>query len=269
MKIAFIGGGTMGSAILAAVLDKKLLSTGDITVMDIVEDRLDFLKKEYGVGVTGDYSEAVDGKDVVVLATKPYNTPEVTRDLNGKLKSDQLVLSIMAGIKIDTLKQGLGHIAIVRVMPNTPAQVGEGMSVWVSTPETNRQQKEMAGAILGAIGKEIYVDDEKYMDMVTAVSGSGPAYFFIFVEALEEAAIQIGLPAEVAHELAIQTMIGSGKLIRESGIQPAELRRMVTTPGGTTAAALEVFENGDFRGLIKKAIRAAYDRGIEMGRENK
>jgi pyrroline-5-carboxylate reductase len=265
MKIGFIGGGTMGEAILSVLLDKNMATAGDISVKGRTETRLEYLKEKYGVSVTNDYSAAMMDKDVIILSTKPYDVNEVMDGLRGKVKPGQLVLSILAGITIDTLKQGLEHSAIVRVMPNTPAQVGEGMSVWTSTAEVNDKQKAYVKTILGAIGKEIYVDDEKYLDMVTAVSGSGPAYFFLFVEALEQAARQIGLSSAVAHELVIQTLNGSGKLLRETRIEPAELRRLVTTPDGTTASALTVLGEGDFNSLGIRAVEAAYKRSVELG----
>jgi pyrroline-5-carboxylate reductase len=266
MKIAFIGGGNMGTAILSAVLEKGLAEQGDITVSDISEERLEFLKGKYGINVTRKNYLAVKGKDVVVFSIKPQTVTEVLPELKGKLLVGQLVLSIMAGIKIKTLYDGLEHKAVVRVMPNTPAQVYESMSVWTATADVSTAQKYSASSILKTIGKEIYVDDEGLLDKVTAVSGSGPAYFFLFVEALTQAAIDIGLSPDIAYELVLQTMTGSGKLMRESGIKPAELRKMVTSRGGTTAAALEVFEKGQFNDLVMKGLKAAYNRSVELGR---
>ncbi len=255
----------MGTAILSSLLDKSLARPDDITVNDILETRLQYLKETYGVAVTGDYGEAASGKELVVLSVKPQNLDEITAGLHGKLKPDQLVLSIMAGVTIRAIREGLEHNSIVRVMPNTPAQIGEGMSVWTATAEVTEQQKQMVASILGAIGREIYVDDEKYLNMVTAVSGSGPAYFFYFVEALIDAAVQIELSPDTAKELVVQTMLGSGHLIRQSEVEPAELRRMVTSKGGTTAAALSVLDEGGFTELLVKAIQAAYNRAIELG----
>jgi pyrroline-5-carboxylate reductase len=175
------------------------------------------------------------------------------------------VLSIVAGAKIDTLSKGLKHGAVVRAMPNTPAQIGEGMSVWTATAEVTEQQKASAKAILGAMGKELYVDDESYLDMATAVSGSGPAYFFLMVEALVDAAVKIGLPRDIARELVLQTMLGSAKFIQQSGEEPAELRRKVTSPGGTTAEALLRLEKGRFSQLLIEAVKAAYDKAKRLG----
>jgi pyrroline-5-carboxylate reductase len=267
MKIAFIGGGNMGEAMLAGILQKRLTSPDQVLVSDIKEDRLRYLAQKYGVRITVSNRGAAEGAEIVVLAVKPQNLREVMLDLDGRLRPVQLVLSIIAGVRVDTLRQGLNHSSVVRAMPNTPAQIGEGMTVWVATKEVTPQQKKMAGSILGAMGKEIYVEDEKYIDMATAVSGSGPAYFFLFVEALVEAAVEIGLSRETARELVLETMLGSGHLIQKSGKEPAELRRMVTSPGGTTAEALLEFEKGKFSDLVKKAISAAYRKARILGGE--
>jgi pyrroline-5-carboxylate reductase len=266
MKIAFIGGGNMGEAMLAAVLAKSLAQPASISVSDVSRERLEHLKKRYSVQITADNVAAVSAKDIIILAVKPQNLAEVVDGLRGRIESSQLVLSIIAGAKISTVSQGLNHGAVVRAMPNTPAQVGEGMSVWTATPAVTEGQKQSAKAILGAMGRELYVDDEAYLDMATAISGSGPAYFFLMVEALVEAAIEIGLPRDTAQELVLQTMLGSGRFIEQSGEAPSELRRKVTSPGGTTAAALEQFEKVGFDKLVRRAVRAAYERAKELGK---
>ena len=267
MKIAFIGGGNMGEAMLSAILDKKLSTSEDITVSDVKEVRRSYLKQKYGVVVTDSNRLAVEKGNLIILAIKPQDLNEVMAELSGQFKQNQLVLSIIAGARINTLCLGLNHSSIIRVMPNTPAQVGEGMSVWTATAEVTKQQKEQAGSILGAMGKEIYVDDEKYIDMATAVSGSGPAYFFLFVELLIDAAVHIGLPRDTAKELVLQTMLGSGLFLQRSDKEPAELRRMVTSPGGTTAEALLKLEEGGFSDLVMKAVSAAYNKAKKLGDE--
>ncbi len=257
----------MGEAIFSSLLGKGKVSPQDAVISDVSDDRRKYLEKKYGVPVTDDNRQAAGAGEVVVLAIKPQNLSGVMADLSGQLKTSQLVLSIIAGATIKTLSEGLAHRCIVRVMPNTPAQIGEGMSVWTATAEVTAQQKEWAGSILGAIGREIYVDDEKYLDMATAVSGSGPAYFFLFVEALVEAAEEIGLSRDVAEEMVLQTMLGSGHLIEKSGKTPAELRIMVTSPGGTTAEALGEFDRGEFRSLVRRAVSAAFNKARSLGRE--
>jgi len=265
MKIAFIGGGNMGEAILSAILNNELCSQQAIFVSDISQTRCQHLEQEYCVSVASDNRLTAGKGDVVVLAIKPQNLAEVMAELKGQLKPSQLVLSIIAGARIDTLCQGLNHRCVVRAMPNTPAQIGQGMTVWTSTTEVTEEHKEWAAAILGVMGKEIYFTDEKYLDMATAVSGSGPAYVFLFIESLVDAAVHIGMPQNIAQELVLQTLLGSGNFLQKSGKQPAELRAMVTSPGGTTAEALYQLEKGGFTGMVIQAVVAAYEKAKKLG----
>ncbi len=276
MKIAFIGGGNMGEAMLSAVLKAGITPPPAISVSDISDTRRLYIEQKYvqeekygkkfSMTVVSSNQQAVEKSDIVVLAIKPQNLAEVMTELKGQLKPNQLVLSIIAGARINTLRLGLNHSSIVRVMPNAPAQVGKGMSVWTATTGVTKQHKEWARSILGAMGKEIYVDDEDYIDKATAVSGSGPAYFFLFVELLTDAAVHIGLPHDIARELVLQTILGSGDFLQKSGKEPSELRKMVTSPGGTTAAALLRLEKGGFSELLTKAVSAAYERAKELGK---
>ncbi len=265
MNIAFIGGGAMGEAMLSAILDKGLSPSQAISVSDINEARRQHLEHKYGVAVMSNNRLAPNNSEVVVLAIKPQNLAEVMAELNGQLKPTQLVLSIIAGARISSLCLGLNHNCVVRAMPNTPAQIGEGISVWTAAADVTEQQKGWAGSILGTMGKEIYVNDEKYIDMATAVSGSGPAYIFLFMESLIEAAVAIGLPRDMAKELVLQTVLGSGHFIQKSGKSLAELRRMVTSPGGTTAEALLQLEKGKFSELLMQAVSAAYNKAKRLG----
>ncbi len=266
MKISFIGGGNMGEAILSALLSQKISSSGELTVSDVSQTRRDYLREKYGVSVTADNRAAAGKGEVVVFAIKPQQLAEVAAGLKGAFRSSQLVLSIIAGARMEALRRGLDHREVVRVMPNTPAQIGRGMSVWTAAPEVTEKQKEQAGAILRAMGKEIYVADEGDIDRATAVSGSGPAYLFLFAEALAEAAQETGLPYDTARELVRETLSGAAEFMRRSEKLPAELRRMVTSPGGTTAAAIAEFEQGGFTVLVKRAVAAAYRRAGELGR---
>lgn len=265
MKIAFIGGGNMGEAILSAVLRKGLATPQDITVSDVSDSRRQHLHQEHSILAIAENQVAVANAETIVLAVKPQNLADVMKEVSGLFQPNQVVLSIIAGAGIDTLCQGLNHRHVVRSMPNTPAQIGEGITVWAATAEVTEIQKERVGYILGATGKEIFVDDEKYLDMATAVSGSGPAYFFLFVESLVDSAVKIGLPRDTAEKLVLQTMLGSASLIEKSGKSPAELRKMVTSPGGTTAEALLKFDDGGFRQLVMQAVAAAYNRAKELG----
>ena len=269
MKLAFIGGGNMGEAIRSRVVAQEISSRESIFVSDGNEARRQYLEDTYHVNTTDNNPSAVAVSEVVVLAIKPQTLTLAMEGLKGRLKPSQLVLSIIAGARIDTLRQGLNHGAIVRAMPNTPAQIGAGITVWATTPEVNDKQKQLAKAILGSIGQEIYVDDEKYLDMATAVSGSGPAYFFLFAEALAGAAVSIGVPREMAEKLVTQTMLGSGSLLSNSGKPAAELRRMVTSPGGTTAEAVASFEKSGFNEIVRKAVVAAYEKAKQLGGQQK
>ena len=264
MKIAFIGAGAMGEAMISALLKQKG-SRYSILACDIAKARLDYIGKKYKVSCNTEPAQSIADRDIIVLSVKPQVLAGVMKDLKGKLKGAQLVLSIAAGVKIDTIAKGLAHNKVVRVMPNTPAQVGEGMSVWTATGSVTKKQKDAAQAILSAMGKEIYFPDEKYIDMATAISGSGPAYVFLIMESLIDAAVHIGLQRDTAAELVLQTMLGSAHLAGESGVHPAELRNRVTSPGGTTAEGLLRLEEGGIRAILSEAVIAAYEKAKLLG----
>ncbi|OGO33159.1 MAG: pyrroline-5-carboxylate reductase [Chloroflexi bacterium RBG_16_56_11] len=265
MKIAFIGGGTMGEAILAALLEKKRIIPSSVCISDVSKERRDYISGRYGVLVTDDNKKATEGKDVIVLAIKPQQFGDVLSDLKGSLLSSQVVISIAAGIRIQTMTRGLGHSRVVRAMPNTPAQIGQGITGWTATPGVTDLQKEHTRTVLTAMGKEIYFQKEESLDMVTAISGSGPAYFFFFAEALTAAAVNIGLSPEDAGELILQTMLGAARLLEKSAKPPAELRRNVTSKSGTTERAIQVFEAGGFNHIVDAAVKAALERAKELG----
>ncbi len=264
MKICFIGVGNMGEAIVKSLLAKGLAKPDDITASDVSEARRDILKKKYRIKTVTNNKQAVSGAEVVVLAIKPQELTKVLAELKGLL-AKRLVLSIIAGATIETLEDGLGHSVIVRAMPNMPAQIGEGMTVWTTTADVNQKQKDMAQSILAAMGKEIYVSGEKYIDMATAVSGSGPAYIFLIIEALVDAGVHIGMPRDMAEKLVIQTVLGSTKSLEVMGKHPAELKNMVTSPGGTTSEGLLQLETGGLRSLLLKAVIAAYNKSKALG----
>lgn len=265
MKIAFIGAGFMGEAIIAALLKRKSARPKDIHACDVDSARLTAIGKKYKVNCASDIGKVISDAEIVVLSVKPQSLASVMKDLKGKLREGQLVFSIVAGARLDTLRKGLAYDAIIRAMPNTPAQVGQGMSVWTATNAVTRAQKDMAKTILEAMGEEIYVADEKYTDMATAVSGSGPAYIFLMMEALTDAAVHIGLPRKMAEELVTQTILGSAYLSKETGKHAAELKNMVTSPGGTTAEGLLCLEKGGIRAILAQAIIAAYEKAQRLG----
>jgi pyrroline-5-carboxylate reductase len=265
MKISFIGGGNMGRAMISAIIDKCLAEPEDITVAEVREDSRENLALEFGIFTTASNVAAVKDAEVVILSVKPQNIPEVMAEVAGEFEPSQLVLSIIAGKKTSALVEGLKHSSVVRAMPNTPAMIGEGMSVWTATAAVNNKQKEAARKILCAMGQELFTADESDLDKATAVSGSGPAYFFLFMEALVEAGVKLGFTPEVARQLVLQTAAGSAAYARKSDADLTQLRRMVTSPGGTTAEALKVFEAGGFKELVEKATAAALRRAKELG----
>lgn len=269
MKIAFIGTGVMGEAMISALLGKGAVSPSDVCACDIDASRLSLIKEKHHVNCTSNLPEAINNCDIVVLSIKPQTLNGVAHDLKGKLDKEQVALSIMAGACIADIGQKLGHDTIVRAMPNTPAQVGQGMTVWTATSTVKQQQKDMVQVILRTMGKEIYVADEKYIDMATAVSGSGPAYIFLIMEALIDAAVHIGLSREMGEELVLQTVLGSACIARETGRHPAELKNSVTSPGGTTAEGLLRLEEGGMRAIVAQAVIAAYEKTQRLDRGNK
>jgi pyrroline-5-carboxylate reductase len=269
MKIAFIGSGNMGEAMISALISTDAAGKDAVRACDIDETRRNAIQSRYGVSCSDDAGAAIDGCDVVVLSIKPQVLPDAMTALKGNLKPEQLVVSIVAGAKLDTIVKGLGHDRVVRVMPNTPAQVGQGMSAWTATGAVSPGQKDMARTLLRAMGREVYFADEKFIDMATAISGSGPAYVFLFMEALTDAAVHIGLPRDAAKELVTQTILGSAHLALASGRHPAELKNAVTSPGGTTAEGLLQLEEGGMRAIIAQAVIAAYEKAKALGSTGK
>jgi pyrroline-5-carboxylate reductase len=265
MRVSFIGGGVMAEAILTGILDAGLAAPADVSIGEPLELRRAHLRAEYGVAAVESNAEALAGAEMVVLAVKPQGLAGVMADIRDDLEEDQTVLSIIAGARMDTLVSGLGHSLVVRVMPNTPAQIGAGMTVWTATEDVPVESVEVSREILRTLGEEIYVSDEKYIDMATAVSASGPAYVFLFIEAMIDAGVYLGMPRDTSRKLVLQTVIGSARLVDESGRHPADLKDMVTSPGGTTAEALIAFEQGGFRGVVMDAVSAAYEKSKALG----
>ncbi len=252
----------MAQAIISGVKDAGL--DASIIVGEPFEARRESLKSDLGVEVTASNREAIAGADIVVLSVKPQQLEAVAEELDGALNADQTVLSIMAGVKIHSIGLKLNHTKIIRVMPNTPAQIRKGISAWTASDDVEQATLDFVASMLSAIGDELKFNDEKNIDIATALSGSGPGYVFVFIEALTDAGVELGLPVHVARHLASQTVLGSAALQRESGKHPAELRNMVTSPGGTTAAGLAALEMGGFRANVADAVRAAFERGEEL-----
>ena len=265
-RIAFIGPGVMAEAMIAGLLNRKLSKAQNISASGPRAERGEELRKKYGIRVTTDNAAAVREADVVVLSVKPQRLTEVMKGLKG-IRPDALVLSIIAGASMKKISAGLKHKSIVRSMPNTPGQIGEGITVWAASKEVSEEQRGLAQTILGALGAEVYVEDESYLDMATALSGSGPAYVFLFTEALIDAGVHMGFPRRIAEQLVLQTIKGSADFYEQAGRHPATLRNQVTSPGGTSAEALYYLEKAGFRTAISRAVWAAYQRSLELGRE--
>jgi pyrroline-5-carboxylate reductase len=266
-RLAFIGGGTMAEAMIRGVLDKHLVPPSHIFVTGPRRERRAELTKQFGVKALASNVEAAQGAHIVVLSVKPQILPTVLSELRGKLRADQLVVSIIAGAPLAVLRDGLDHATIVRAMPNTPAQIGMGITAWCATANVERDQRDRAKAILGALGEEIEVEEEGMVDMATALSGTGPTYVFLLMEALVDAGVHLGFSRRVAEELVLRTVEGSAAFARRSGRHLAELRNMVTSPGGTSAAAIYELEKGTMRTVLSRAVYAAFVRTRELGAE--
>lgn len=267
MKMTFIGGGVMGEALIAGVLRSGLTAPSNISVSEPAPARRRHLTKTHGIRVESDADSIVSDADLVVLAVKPQSLGEVMPGLRKLLNDGQAVASIIAGARITTLNQGLGTKAIIRIMPNTPAQIGEGMTVWSATDAVTPRILAITKGMLETLGTELQVKDEKLIDMATALSASGPAYVFLFIEALIDAGVYMGMTRDMSTTLTIQTVLGSAQMVQETGQHPAKMRDMVTSPGGTTAEALRALENAGFRRAIIDAVTAAYDKSRQLGED--
>jgi pyrroline-5-carboxylate reductase len=263
--IATVGSGMMAEAMIGGLLRVGLVDPSQVVASHRRPERREHLASEYAIRTVDDNVAAVEGADVVLLAIKPQMLARVGREIGPHLRRGQLVLSVLAGATTAALTGILGHDQVVRSMPNTPARLGRGMTVWYATPETTEEQRAQARALLSALGAELEVDDERMVAMATAVSGTGPTYVFLVMEALIDAAVHLGFPRHVAHDLVIETLEGSTVFAKQSGMHPAELRNMVTSPGGTSAAALHELESGRLRTVLSEAVWAAYRRTVELG----
>lgn len=270
-KIAFIGSGVMGEAMIAGILRQGLAPVQSLIAADPRSERIAELTAQFGIQMTSDNLVAVTGADVVVLSVKPQSLGKVFTGLCGRVPTNALVLSIVAGAPISKIAGGLEHDAVVRSMPNTPAQIGEGITVWTAAPAVTEEQQQMARRILLALGEEIFVEDEVYLDMATALSGTGPAYIFLFMEAMVDAGVHLGFHRSISERLVAQTVLGSVNyyLKKQNVAHLASLRNQVTSPAGTTAAALYYLEKAGFRTAISRAIWAAFERSQELGKDAK
>jgi pyrroline-5-carboxylate reductase len=277
-QLSFVGVGVMAEAMIAGLLRRQLVTRAQIVGSHPRPARREELQTQYGTRMVESNREAATLSDdasreeaaapsVVVLAVKPQRIAHVLGELKGTLSPSQLVLSIVAGTRMETIASELGHPVVARAMPNTPAQIGQGMTTWTATPEVGERHTEVVRALLGALGREMYVENENMIDMATALSATGPTYIFMMMEALVDAGVHMGFSRHVAEELVTQTMLGSVLFARETHKHPAELRNMVTSPGGTSAEAIYQMEKGSLRTVLSKAVYAAYQRAVALGRK--
>ncbi len=255
----------MAEAIIAGLLRGRLVEPDHIVASHPRAERREQLAAVHGIRVVAGNVEAVRDADIVILALKPQMLARVGKEIAPALREGQLVLSVIAGATTTALAGILGLRQVVRSMPNTPAQLGRGITVWYATPDTTDEQRAQARTLLSALGSQLEVDDEKFVAMATAVSGTGPTYVFLVMEALIDAAVHLGFPRHIAHDLVIETLEGSTFFAKQSAAHPAVLRNMVTSPGGTSAAALHELESGRLRTVLSEAVWAAFRRTVELG----
>jgi pyrroline-5-carboxylate reductase len=270
--LAFVGCGVMAESMIAGLLRKNLVAPAQIVASHPRRTRRDELQTKYGIRAFENNAEAVEsirenGNSIVALCVKPQRLEAVSDELKGVVLSKQLVLSIIAGARIETLSEALGNQKIVRAMPNTPSQIGAGITAWTCTREVSETERAQIKALLTALGKELHVETENMIDMATSLSATGPTYVFMVMEALTDAGVHLGFSREMAKELVQETMLGSVRFAMESHKHPAELRNMVTSPGGTSAEAIYQMEKGGLRTVLSKAVYTAYQRAVALGKK--
>jgi pyrroline-5-carboxylate reductase len=265
MKVGIIGAGVMAEAMIAGLLAEQVVAPSNLVASHPRSDRRTLLAERHAIRVVELNAEAVANADIVVLAVKPQMLGRVMRELAATLRPEQVVLSIVAGATLRALATGLDHEAVVRAMPNTPAQIRRGITVWAASPACTPAQHDLVQAVLHALGDERQVADEEFVAMATALSGTGPTYLFAVMEALIDAGVHMGFPRELAHDLVAATLLGSAEFASRSELHPAQLRNAVTSPGGTSAAAIYELEKGRLRTVLSDAVWAAYRRTQELG----
>jgi pyrroline-5-carboxylate reductase len=267
MKIGVLGVGVMGEIIVSSLLSKEIVGREDLVAFDIHQERLKNLQQKFGFVAAKSAIELGNNADLIILATKPQNAVEVFQALHGRLLASQLVISIMAGIKLSQLQKGLCHKRLIRCMPNLAAKISQGMTVWMAGPETQDADRMLAKMIFQSFGRELEVDSEEKIDAATAVSGSGPAYIYYMAESLMETAVDLKFSEPEALKLVHQTFLGAMELWAETRESPALLRQKVTSKKGTTDAAMKEFEKNTLKQKFKDGVQAAYLRSIELGKE--
>jgi len=275
-RIAFIGLGVMAEAMAAGLLRKGLVKPEQLAGSHPRAARREEIYAKYGIqmfeenreAVLAAYPQSSNAGSMVLLGVKPQRLGKVLDELKGSLHKDQVLVSVVAGAKIETIADALLHAAVVRTMPNTPAQIGEGVTAWTTSSAVTESQDEQVKALLEALGKTVRVENERQIDMATALSATGPTYIFLVMEALIDAGVHMGFSRHVSQELVQQTILGSVLFARESHKHPAELRNMVTSPGGTSAEAIYQMEKGSLRTVLSKAVWAAFQRAEALGKKS-
>jgi pyrroline-5-carboxylate reductase len=263
-KIGFIGGGAMGEALIAGLLRRELFTPENILVSDVNTEQLKYLYAKYGVNIKETNDAVIESADILLFAVKPQVMGLVLGSVLEPVRQSQLIISIVAGVTLEYLSNYFPKgTPVVRVMPNTPCLVGQGISAIAIGASVGKDEQATAEGILASVGK-VLVMSESMLDAVTALSGSGPAYAYLILESLIDAGVRVGLPRDISKELVLQTMSGSIAMVRETEKHPAQLKDMVTSPGGTTVAALEVLEKSGLRGTLIEAVRAAWERSKEL-----
>ena len=265
MRVGIVGAGVMAEAMISGLLADRAVAPAQLVASHPRRERREALAQAHGISVVAGNAEAVAEAEIVVLAVKPQMLRRVMRELAPSLGEGQVVLSIVAGATLRALINGLDHPAVVRAMPNTPAQIRRGSTVWAAAPACTRRQRDLARAVLRALGDEREVAEEEFVAMATALSGTGPTYLFAVMEALIDAGVHLGFPRELAHDLVVATLLGSAEYAQASELHPAQLRNAVTSPGGTSAAAIYELEKGRLRTVLSDAVWAAYRRTVELG----
>lgn len=264
-RVAFIGGGMMGTAMISGIIKQGSLEPSQIVVSDPSIQRGEYLTSTFGVTHTTSNTEAVNGADAIVLAVKPQFFDAVATDIHGKVSDATLILSIMAGVTIQTMCEKLDALRVVRSIPNTPSAIGMGITAWIPTEHVEADGLQMTEGILQSMGETLRVPAEHYLDMATAVSGSGPAYVFTFIEAMIDAAVHMGFARADAEKLVLHTVNGSVNYLIQSNEHPAVLRNQVTSPGGTTAEGLYHMEKNGLRSAVARGVWGAYQRSVALG----
>ena len=265
-KIGFIGGGAMGEALMSGLLTREMLKPSQVTVYDVVPERLHFLKERYSVHVAESIQSVSSASDVLFLTIKPQVMESVLLEIGEIVPKKTLVVSIAAGIKISTIEKHLSGVPVFRVMPNTPVAVGEGMAAVARGTHADESAANLVSEMFSAVGRSVKLN-ESMMDAVTGLSGSGPAFFFLMLDALSDAGVRVGLSRQNALLLSAQTMLGAAKMVLETGDHPAKLKDMVTSPAGTTISGVQVLENHAVRAALIEAVVAATERSREMGKD--